>query len=167
MESRTYLQCPRCGTENTRASQTCVHCGYELHARADVVGVCPKCRVPVRATQIHCFNCGRMLDESLRPERVVLTPNERRLLQREQAVTTQAARVFGASLSNLPAWLRVIGLLTMFAGGLRTYLAGAALRASNEPLLGMHLTGALLVWAVVTLAGLALLVLSAVISRPD
>ena len=166
MESKAFLQCPRCGTENSRASQTCIRCAYELHGRAEVVGVCPGCRAPIRATQITCFSCGKHLASNVAPDRVLLSPRERRRLRRQHSVATKSARLLGASLTNLPAWVRVLGAICAVGGAVRAYMAGTALRESQgTPILGMHLTGEMTVWAVVMFFGLLLLALSVVLQR--
>lgn len=166
MESKAFLQCPRCGTENSRASQTCIRCAYELHGRAEVVGVCPHCRAPIRSTQITCFSCGKHLAANVAPDRVLLSPRERRRLRRERSVAKKSAQLVGQSLANLPAWLRVLGAICTVGGAVRGYMAGTALRQSQgTPILGMHFTGEMTVWVVVMFFGFLLLALSVVVQR--
>jgi len=167
MESKVFLQCPRCGTENSRASQRCLHCGYELHTRQEVIGVCQSCRAPVRVSQITCFACGRHLDLNVEPDRVLLSPRERKRLRKEAALTTQSFRLFGASIRNGPAWFRAVGSLCLVGSGIRVYLAGVGLREATQAERAVFFTGEMIVWLAVAASGLVLLLLSNLMEPED
>jgi len=167
MDSSLFMTCPQCGTDNSRASTTCMRCGCHLHGRSQVTGVCPGCHALVRATQISCLNCGRHLVPQIQPQRLAMTPQERRQHEKEKRAATGAFRLFLESMRQGAAWFRALGLLCLGGGAVKGCLAARGLQHTSIAGQAIDYTGEAVVALAVALVGLVLLVFSRIVDTPD
>jgi len=158
------IKCPRCQEENARAPQRCFACGEWLHGRSPIVGVCPACRLPVRATELACSNCGRYLEPSASEQAAASSAAEARPSAPARKVVVHYARGPVRMLS--PALVaNAIGIALLGVATARGLVALQDYRQAPIAGQAFYVSYPFGVWSVVGLVGLLMLIIGATLLR--
>jgi len=163
---RIIMECPRCGRENARALEHCWACGEWLHGASPVVGVCPRCQMPVRESQLVCSNCGTHCEPRLKEEGGPRLPEERRFRERARKMMARPARATSRMLSG--AFLcRVAGMALLVVSVARGMLVAQEYKTALTPDEALLAFYAGVLWLVVGVAGLIVLMIGVFVLRVE